>query len=214
MIKRKIPKRHQASQQLSEFIRVVQAGDYLVLDTETTGLDGRAEVIEIAIVKPDGYVLLDTRIKPRFPIPAEATAIHGITNEDVQRLPEWRMVFYEVRHLLEGQNIICYNVDYDRRILQQTGRLRGKPDIEADWFCAMKAFAELYGEPGRSSGQYRWKKLIHAAGYYGIDDDGAHSALADTLMTLAVAQKMAGPAPLRHERATPLGGFQPKRDTP
>jgi hypothetical protein len=48
------------------------------LGTETTGIDGDAEVIEIAIIDIRGYVLLDTLIRPQGDIPAEATAIHGI----------------------------------------------------------------------------------------------------------------------------------------
>lgn len=55
--------------------------NYIILDTETTGLDNTAEIVEISVINDQGEVLLDTLIKPTKPIPGDATAIHGITNE-------------------------------------------------------------------------------------------------------------------------------------
>ena len=60
-----------------------------ILDTETTGLYDDAEIVEISIIDENGGVLLDTLVKPLKPIPAEATAIHGITNEMVATAPTW-----------------------------------------------------------------------------------------------------------------------------
>ena len=53
------------------------------LDTETTGLNDLAEIVEISILDDDGLVLLDTLVRPRRPIPADAIRIHGIRNEMV-----------------------------------------------------------------------------------------------------------------------------------
>lgn len=44
--------------------------DYLIIDTETTGLDNNAEVIEIAIINMHGDVLLNSLVKPTCSIPA------------------------------------------------------------------------------------------------------------------------------------------------
>jgi len=59
----------------------------LILDTETTGLDEHAEIVEIAVIDCTGAVLLDTLVRPAGPIPAEAVEIHGITNEMVVQIP-------------------------------------------------------------------------------------------------------------------------------
>ncbi|MCW3664158.1 3'-5' exonuclease, partial [Burkholderia cenocepacia] len=54
--------------------------NFILLDTETTGLDESAEIVEIAVIDDAGNVLLNTLVKPKHPIPNSATAIHGITN--------------------------------------------------------------------------------------------------------------------------------------
>ena len=41
----------------------------LFLDTETTGLDERDEVVELAVINVRGEVLVGTLIKPVNPIP-------------------------------------------------------------------------------------------------------------------------------------------------
>jgi hypothetical protein len=63
----------------------------IFFDLETTGIDiARDRIVEISMVKvmPDGEEIVRTRrINPGMPIPAEATAIHGITDEDVKDCP-------------------------------------------------------------------------------------------------------------------------------
>ena len=61
----------------------------LILDAETTGLGEDAEIVEITIIDTTGKPLINTLVKPSTPIPAEATAIHGITNEMVRHAPTW-----------------------------------------------------------------------------------------------------------------------------
>ena len=57
-------------------------------DIESTGLDvSKDRIIEISVVKlhPDGHTDIKTRrINPQMHIPAESTAIHHITDEDVK----------------------------------------------------------------------------------------------------------------------------------
>ncbi|ECI8050226.1 hypothetical protein E4470_21395 [Salmonella enterica subsp. enterica] len=57
--------------------------DYLIIDTETTGLDNNAEIIEIAIINMHGDVLLNSLVKPTCSIPTAVTKINNITDEMV-----------------------------------------------------------------------------------------------------------------------------------
>jgi DNA polymerase-3 subunit epsilon len=58
-----------------------------VIDLETTGTDPKKDrIVEISVLKimPDGERIYRTRrLNPGIPIPAEASAIHGITDADV-----------------------------------------------------------------------------------------------------------------------------------
>ena len=59
----------------------------IFFDLETTGVDtSKDRIVEISMVKVgvDGTKQVKTRrINPEMPIPAEATAVHGITDDDL-----------------------------------------------------------------------------------------------------------------------------------
>jgi len=62
-------------------------------DLETTGINiSRDKIVEASFLKvyPNGKEEIRTyRINPEMHIPEESTAIHGITDEDVKRLPNF-----------------------------------------------------------------------------------------------------------------------------
>lgn len=179
-------------------IDVIKSGDYLVLDSETTGLGYEAEICQIAIINSKGETLLDTLVKPVKPIPADATRIHGITNEHVKDCMGFNLLEAKVYDLLKNRHVIIYNRDYDVQMLNQSnrqGRYSDDWNKVATYWCAMKHFAEIYGDYNSYYKSYRWKSLSVACGYYGIPvSENVHSALADCLMTLEVCKKMASEA--------------------
>lgn len=82
-------------------------------DLETTGTDhAKDRIIELAFVKlmPDGkkekYV---KRINPGMPIPAESSAIHGITDEDVKDAPKFKLIAHELYEWIKGCDMGGYN---------------------------------------------------------------------------------------------------------
>lgn len=172
---------------------VIKSGDYLLLDTETTGLGADAEICQIAIIDSSGKVLLDTLVKPVRPIPAEATVIHGITNEMVEGATLFPAD--DIHTIITGQNVIIYNSDYDTRMLYQSETALGMGGFdwldEAQFHCAMQAFAQIYGDWNDYRKSYRWQKLETACNYYKVKATDAHSALGDCLSTLAVCKAMA-----------------------
>lgn len=165
----------------------------LILDTETTGLDGSAEIIEVSVIDCNGNVLFDTLVKPTAPIPAEATRIHGITNDMVAEAPTWPEVIRQFEAVVRGRKLVIYNADYDLRIIDQTSNLHNIFEtlwLEAD--CAMLAYAEFYGQWDDYREQWKWQRLGNAAKQQGVVVDGsAHRSLADCKMTLGVIASMA-----------------------
>lgn len=167
--------------------------DFLVLDTETTGLED-GEVVQIAIIDKAGETLLDTLVKPKRPIPSDATEIHGITDEMCKDAPTWIDLAPKIKTILDGKLLVVYNAVYDRKIMHRTQERWDLPKIEwkeiSTWLCAMEAFAEFYGDYNSYRGNYRWQKLVTAARHFGILPNNAHTALGDCLMTLAVTNAM------------------------
>ena len=171
----------------------------LILDTETTGLGDDAEVVELALVDCAGAVLLDTLVRPSGPVPAEAAAIHGITDAMLAEAPTWSEVHDRFCDLVEGRQVVIYSREFDTRVITQTARRYGLPapqgfDLVLDpgrMHCAMQAYAEFRGEWSAEKGQYRWQKLSAAAVQQGVTVTNAHRALGDCLMTLGVVRAMA-----------------------
>jgi DNA polymerase-3 subunit epsilon len=76
---------------------------------------------------PDGKEELKShRINPGIPIPAEATEIHGITNEDVVDKPHFHELSRSIYDFLNGCDIAGFNVKrFDLRILEAEFRRVG-----------------------------------------------------------------------------------------
>jgi DNA polymerase-3 subunit epsilon len=163
------------------------------LDTETTGLNASDEIVEISIVDHDGTMLLETLVKPSRPIPAEATAIHGITNEDVQSSRAWPIIWTQVKPLLSGRVVVIYNDDFDTRMMRQSyERYNLKWNERVNSFDLLKLYAEYRGESDPRRGGYRYHSLALAGHQCGIALPNAHRATADTLLTRALMLHIAG----------------------
>lgn len=163
----------------------------LFLDTETTGLDDQAQIIEIAILDASGNVLLCQRIKPTVEINEGAQSIHGINATDLENYPSWPEVAGEVQQILDGKTVIIFNADYDTRLLKQTANAYGD---NLDWLtnctflCAMHLAARMYG----ATNKYGTISLINACIEAGVAWKGAaHSAEADTQATLDLVKNIA-----------------------
>ena len=82
-------------------------------DLETTGLNiTEARIVELSFLKvfPDGKEEVKSRrVNPEIPIPAEATAIHGITDEDVKDSPTFKQIAKSLAAQIEGCDLAGFN---------------------------------------------------------------------------------------------------------
>ncbi|MBX3050588.1 MAG: 3'-5' exonuclease [Caldilineaceae bacterium] len=169
--------------------RQILADRPIFLDTETTGLDPRAEIVEIALIDHDGGVLLDSLVKPTGPIPWDATRVHNISNEMVANAPTWTELWPQIQALLNGRRVGIYNAEFDLRMIAQSHASRKVADTAAgsNAFCIMKLYAEFFGERG-SYGDYKWQSLDKAARQCGIGLPNSHRAAADARLARAVLE--------------------------
>ncbi|MGD2068582.1 MAG: 3'-5' exonuclease [Gemmatimonadota bacterium] len=84
------------------------------IDLETTGLSVTDDrIVELALIRvtPGGDVLERVRrFNPGIPIPAEATAVHGITDRDVASEPRFPARARSLLRLLEGCDLAGFNL--------------------------------------------------------------------------------------------------------
>ncbi|KKM97299.1 hypothetical protein LCGC14_1169440 [marine sediment metagenome] len=183
------------STQLKTFLDMVKRQDYLVLDTETTGLKN-AEICQIAIINHTGEILLNTLVQPTKPIPHEAWRIHGISDEMVADAPPWGIVGQAAWVILsEHDNLVVYNAKFDRHMLyssdEHVGVQKQLWKERISWHCAMENYAEFYAHWCQRRQSWKWQTLTNAAVQMSLDINNAHSALGDCQTTLALIQAMA-----------------------
>lgn len=158
-----------------------------VFDLETTGVEpATARIVEIAIIKltPDGgRIEKCRRLYPEQPIPAEATAVHGITDADVAGAPTFRQVARGLADFLAGCDLCGFNLPrYDLQVLHLEFRRAGVPfDLTGRAVVdVMAIYHKLH--PRDLSAAVRQ--------YCGRDHDGAHGAAADAVASLDVLEAM------------------------
>lgn len=184
---------------------------FQALDTETTGLRGNAEIVDLALIGPDGEVLINTLVRPTSPIPAEATKIHGITNEMVIDAPAFSEIMPNLIKLTQDKLVVIYNAEFDQRMLRQSAAANNikNPCVKSDVVCAMTLYAQFYGDWNGYRGNYKWQSQANAAKQLGIEvPDGLHRAAADAQLCRLIVEAMAatripGDAPV--ERVDSLG---------
>lgn len=162
----------------------------IYLDTETTGLDGTAEIIEVAAVDYRGHTLLDTLVQPQGHIPSDAQAVHGISQTMVAHAPEWRDVYAELITILARGTIVVYNAEFDFKMVNQMNRRHAMPVWNEPWHCAMRHYSGFAGVWHERFGNYRWHKLDSALAQFG-HPPGGHRALADATACRLIVQGIA-----------------------
>lgn len=160
--------------------------DFVVVDTETTGLGGEDQVIEVAVVNPSGKVLVDRLIRPTCPIHPRATEVHGHDSASLATASSFIQIVPELRATLSGVFAIAYNATFDERLLRQSAAAWGVAPVDAVWECAMRWYAQYTGLPSRAGVGYRSPKLPRSDA-----DQLRHGARRDCLLTLRLLTRMA-----------------------
>ncbi len=155
----------------------------IFFDLETTGTNtSNDRIVEISMVKvaPDGEKTIKTRrINPQMPIPAEATAVHHITDEDVKDCPTFKQIARSLKQFMEGCDFGGFNSNrFDLPVLAEEF-LRAGVDIDLH--------NRKYVDVQNIFHKKEERTLVAAYRFYCNKDlEAAHSAEADTLATYEV----------------------------
>lgn len=152
-------------------------------DLETTGVNiGTDRIVEISYYKvfPNGNAEGKTlRVNPGMPIPAEATAVHGITDEDVRDCPRFEQIAPEIAAVIADSDLAGYNSNYFDVPLLAEELLRAKVNVDLKQKKLVDAFVIFKkNEPRNLTAAYKF--------YCGKNLEDAHSAQADTMATYEV----------------------------
>ncbi|PJE75575.1 hypothetical protein COV04_04065 [Candidatus Uhrbacteria bacterium CG10_big_fil_rev_8_21_14_0_10_48_11] len=158
---------------------------YIVLDTETTGFfyAGGDEIIELAAERIIGRKVVDTFhafIRPSIPVPASATAIHGLTDVFLEEHGvDGFAVFKEFVQFAEKGILVGHNIRrFDYPFLQHHFGLYGFITEQHQLVDTLDLARKQLRLPNY--------KLGTIATHFGLDITGAHRADKDVEITREV----------------------------
>lgn len=180
--------------------------DYVVLDTETTGLPdekGLPSIVTLGLVVVSNRAVVDAvefSIRPEKQITSEAEAIHGISNEQAAGFESLSSQWQSILPYLDEQLIVIHNASFDWPILSEQIALPGlegqrleQPRIKGI-FCSQKA-AIPWAQANQLKCSHRGPSLdtltqaldVHS---HRADQEGQHGAKVDSLQTADVVEAL------------------------
>jgi DNA polymerase-3 subunit epsilon len=152
-------------------------------DLETTGTDiTKDRIVEIAIIKvfPNGNKESKTwLVNPTIPIPYQATAIHGISNEKVANEPTFSDLAPMIHNMIKDSDLAGFNSDrFDIPLLAEE-LLRAEVDFDMKNRVSVDVQTIFHKKEERTlSAAFKF--------YCGESLENAHSAQADTHATYEI----------------------------
>lgn len=172
------------------------AGPYAAFDLETTSADPfTARIVTATIVEVGAAGVLAERhwlVDPGVEIPAEAAAIHGVTDEKVQAEGvRADIAVYEIASAVaaifeRGVPLVAFNAAYDITVLVR----------ELDRHCEAELRIGYVLDPlvlDRALDRWRSgkRRLADVCAAYGVPQEAAHSSGGDALAAARLAWRMA-----------------------
>ena len=154
-----------------------------IFDLETTGINiSKDRIVEICILKvfPDASRESKTwYVNPEMPIPAESTAVHGITDEDVKDSPTFKELAPKIIDMIKDSDLGGFNSNrFDIPLLAEE-LLRAEVDFDMKNRVSVDVQTIFHKMEERTlSAAYKF--------YCGQSLENAHSAEADTMATYEI----------------------------
>lgn len=174
-------------------------GELVAFDLETTGVDRFADVpVSFALLRIVAGTVVSRRsslVDPGRPIPAEATAVHGITSE---RASAEGMALSSAVRLVAGVllaasrrgiPVVGMNLNYDLTMVDRCYRRETGRGLVDDGFCGPVLDALVLD---RHFDRFRPgpRRLVDLCWHYGVPMEQAHDAVADAGAALDVLWAM------------------------
>jgi len=154
-------------------------GDFVAVDTETTGLDWHDRLVEIGAVRFRGDRVVAewrTLVDPQRPIPAGATAVHGLTDDAVRDAPPAVEALTALERFCAGATLLAHNARFDRDVLAAEFVRAALPLPRNPMYCTWRLSKHGVPDSPRHG-------LIALAKHLAFPAVSPHRALADAELT-------------------------------
>ncbi|MFF3939625.1 exonuclease domain-containing protein [Streptomyces phaeofaciens] len=190
-------------------------GPLAAFDTETTGVDVESDrIVSAALVVQDapGVRPRVSRwlVNPGVPVPAEATAVHGLTEEHLQRNGRWPSpVMFEIAELLAeqaaaGRPLVVMNAPFDLTLLDRELRRHRASSLD-HWLepAPLRVLDPRVLDKHLDRYRKGRRTLTDLCAHYEVALSDAHDAAADALAALEVVRAVGRRFAARLERLSP-----------
>ncbi|MCQ9156040.1 3'-5' exonuclease [Acidomonas methanolica] len=160
----------------------------IILDVETTGIDRKDEIVELAISDLDGNILFYSRIKPTVSMSAMATRLNGITDNMLKNEPSIIDVLQKIEPIVrDADKIYCWSEDFVINKLIKTAH-----SMNADFETIKLIRKRLVDVRSIVSPPERcWPRMDAVAYNYGIEWEGKrYSSTNDCLVISKLINKL------------------------
>lgn len=175
--------------------------DYIVIDTETTGLpdeNGLPDIVTLGISVVRGWEIAESiefEIRPTRAISEEAQAVHGIIDEQAAAFETFESQWRQIADYLKNQLIVIHNASFDWPILlDHVARYDvTMPEIKGV-FCSQKA-ATPWAQANNLPCSHRGPSLDLLTEVLGVEDlrsksGGIHGAAIDSRQAARAIEAM------------------------
>lgn len=149
--------------------------DFVVFDTETTGLGWAERLVELGAVRFRGGAVTDrfrALVKPPRRIPEEVTRLHGITDEAVRECPDARTVLPRFARFIDGAVLLAHFAEFDQGILAAEFARAGLSAPDNPLYCTLNLARRVIPEAPRHG-------LSSIARFLSLPTVPSHRALPD-----------------------------------
>jgi len=163
----------------------VNAGSFVVFDTETTGLNIATDrVIEIGAVRVSRGSICENDtfsclVDPRMPIPVKSTTIHGITDADVEGADDVTAVFANFAAWAGPTVFLAYSIGFDLAVLKSEHQRHNRP-WQAPRCLDVRHLVQIIAPELPNYG------LEVVGAWLGLDEQVRHRALGDAQATAEI----------------------------
>ncbi len=167
-------------------MKLSSLGDFVVIDTETTGLKVTSEIIELSAIKYSNFKPVSaftTLLRPKKEIPPAATSVNNITNEMVADAPTINQILPSFIEFVGNSNLLGQNLKFDLRFLYKNGfDFQDQKRKYYDTLEIAKSKLKRYRDENHDYDVYDYK-LETLCDFYGIKIKDAHRSLSDCYAT-------------------------------
>jgi len=162
------------------------ADGFVALDTETTGMDARADrIVALGAVRwgAGGEIAsFETLVDPGRPIPPASTAVHGIDDAAVRGAPSLHAALPAFRAFIADRVPVAHMGAFDLAFLQRPLAGAGLPALERMLDTAVLAARLLPPLPELS--------LEAVCAHLGVSVTGRHTAIGDARLAAALLVRL------------------------